>query len=170
MNGSAQLDGQYRYSLTRQWSSGPRVCWIMLNPSTADADQDDPTIRRCIGFSRTWGFGELVIVNLFALRATNPRELKRHVDPVGAGNEREIGMASRTSALTVAAWGVHGAFLQGGARARARLGSRICHLGLTRDGHPRHPLYLRGDTRPVRWESGTQTMYARLPCDGPVEG
>jgi len=75
--------GTYRYSLTRRWSPGPLLGWVMLNPSRADALVDDPTIRRCVGFARRWGFAGIVVRNLYALRATDPRELSRHPAPVG---------------------------------------------------------------------------------------
>lgn len=104
--------GRYRYWLTRGWSHGPMGVWIMLNPSTADAMQDDPPIRRCIRFSKAWGWGSLAILNLFAYRATNPAELRKVADPVGP--ECDQAMADFVPKLpgvrcVVAAWGAHGA-------------------------------------------------------------
>src|SRR5262245_19133112 len=83
--------GLYRYWLTRTWDNSlRRVCWVMLNPSTADAEQDDPTIRRCVGFARSWGAGGIIVVNLFAFRASDPKALLRAADPVGPDNDGHI--------------------------------------------------------------------------------
>lgn len=140
--------GTYRYRLTRSWSSDPRrVLWVMLNPSTADATLDDPTIRRCVAFSRAWGYGGLEVVNLFALRTAYPAELASHADPVGPLNDRHLAEAAGEADLTVAAWGAHAA---AGRRARAvlpLLDSPVC-LGRTKAGAPRHPLYVLSETRP----------------------
>ena len=139
-------DGIYRYALTRRWDSTKGlVRWIMLNPSTADATVDDPTIRRCMGFARSWGFGGILVHNLFALRATDPRELKRHPDPVGPHNNAHLADPQASRLPTVCAWGAHGA-LNGRADAvldlLRRAGAKPTCLGLTKAGHPRHPLYL----------------------------
>src|SRR5262249_32293760 len=98
-------DGRYRYSLTRRWGRGPRALWIMLNPSRADREVDDPTIRRCIGFSGSWGYGAMEVVNLYALRTPEPRLLRRHPDPVGPENDGWITRASRRATEIVLAWG-----------------------------------------------------------------
>lgn len=145
--------GRYRFLLGRRWGSdGPGACWVMLNPSTADAEIDDPTIRRCVGFSRAWGYTGLVVVNLFAWRATDPGDLVRADDPVGPGNDQWIRDAVSDAAMVVAAWGNppkpgrlyrRGRTVEGLIKASGRI---IHHLGLTKDGHPRHPLYVRGDT------------------------
>lgn len=146
-------DGRYRYTLTRRWdplASGPTVAFVGLNPSTADAREDDPTIRRCVGFARDWGFGGLVMLNLFAFRATDPESLSKVEDPVGPGNDALLATGAEASDLVVAAWGTHPL-----ARARAReiIDSRVLFgwaaLGWTKDGHPRHPLYMRRDCRPL---------------------
>lgn len=141
-------DGVYRYDLTRQWGDGPLVLWIMLNPSTADADIDDPTIRRCIGFSQRDGAGGLVVVNRFALRATDPAELRKHHEPVGPDNRITISRWILDPRVTriVAAWGAHRMASRGtipGA-PNARPMPLWC-LGFTRAGQPRHPLYVRAD-------------------------
>lgn len=148
-------DGRYRYTLTRRWDDRPRVVFVMLNPSTADADIDDPTIRRCIGFARRWDFGGIEVVNLFAWRATDPVELARADDPVGPDNDDHI-VARCAGEFVVAAWGASVPYLQrrrpADVLAMARnVGGQVHHLGLTKDGSPRHPLYLRGDTEPTRW-------------------
>lgn len=147
--------GTYRYRLGRVWDEClPTVVFVMLNPSTADADLDDPTIRRCCGFAKAWGYGGIEVVNLFGLRATNPDELRRHPDPIGHLGTPAIGDAVIGAPLVVAAWGTHGALYGRGAKVRRLIGEwggTLHHLGLTKDGHPRHPLYLRGDTEPTRW-------------------
>lgn len=148
--------GRYRYRLWRFWGVGPAVVWCMLNPSTADETQDDPTIRRCIGFARSWGAAGVVIVNLFALRSTDPAALYDCADPVGPANDGAIlSAASAEASPVMAAWGVHGAHLGRGRAVAEMLGAHgveIQCLGTTKDGHPRHPLYVRADARPVRWE------------------
>ncbi len=161
--------GRYRYSLTRRWAPGGTVVFILLNPSTADGQRDDPTIRRCMGLARGWGFGAVEVVNLFAWRATRPRDLRRALAAAagsdgGAANRRAVLRAVRRADLVVAAWGNHGAWQGAGPTLLAQLvgaglgprrgpvGSarvlRLACLGWTRLGHPRHVLYLRRDVRP----------------------
>jgi hypothetical protein len=139
--------GLYRYRLTRAWDDGPGCVFIMLNPSTADAWQDDPTIRRCIGFARREGCGFLTVVNLFAFRATSPANMKAAVDPVGPENDAHLrAVLAGEHGPKVAAWGVHGT--HGGRAAafgRAISGVDLLCLGTTAAGAPRHPLYVRGD-------------------------
>lgn len=145
--------GRYRWWLTRRWADAPLCCWIMLNPSTADAEQDDPTIRRCMGFAERWGYGGIVVVNLFALRATDPRELKRADDPDGDPyNNQEILKWVGESPFTVAAWGAHGALRLRGQTITRRIrveGHPLHCLGTTKAGHPKHPLYLKATTEPI---------------------
>ena len=139
--------GKYRYSLTRSWNpEKERVCFVMLNPSTADASNDDPTILRCIAFAKAWGYGSIEVVNLFAYRATDPRELKNVGATVSVGplNDKYLKLACDRSELTVAAWGVHGALWNRGQTVRLTLSEAQC-LGVTKEGHPRHPLYVRAD-------------------------
>ena len=126
----------------------------MLNPSRADAHRDDPTIRRCIGFARDWGYGGIDVVNIFALRATDPRDLRSVRDPVGPRNDEFILRAAARSPVVIA-WGVHGALLDRGAKALRLFGAgtRILALGRTRSGAPRHPLYLRRDAEAVEYVS-----------------
>jgi hypothetical protein len=145
-------DRRYRYRLWRRWDrSLPLVAFCMLNPSTADERSDDPTIRRCIGFARDWGYGGVEIVNLFALRATDPRELRRAGDPIGRRNDAYLIEAAQRAAAVVIAWGIHGALRSRGAAGLALLSprARLLALGWTRVGEPRHPLYLRRDVRPI---------------------
>lgn len=136
----------YRYRLWRQWADGPTCVFVMLNPSTADADHDDPTIRRCIGFARREGCGRLEVVNLFAFRATSPAAMKAASDPVGPDNDFRIREATnRPSPLVIAAWGSHGNFRGRSAEVLARFGGDWACLGRTSAGEPKHPLYIRGD-------------------------
>lgn len=115
----------------------------MLNPSTADERANDPTIARCERRSRVWGFGAMVVVNLFGFRATRPSELWRTADPVGPETDRIVIAAARGAAAIVCAWGVHGRRLDRDAAVRRLLGARpLACLGRTCDGQPRHPLYV----------------------------
>lgn len=142
----------YRYVLLRLWDSTlPTVCFCMLNPSTADAGTDDPTIRRCINFAKAWGFGSLTVVNLFAYRTSCPRELKLAQDPVGPLNMYFVATAVQQAAITVAAWGIHGTKFADSVLPILR--QPYC-LGLTVAGQPRHPLYVprQTDLRPLQSE------------------
>ncbi len=147
-------DGNYRYHLCRKLSDDPRVAtFIMLNPSTADAQFDDPTIRKCLGFSRRWSCGELQVVNLFALRTKSPASLRRAPDPVGPENldwlQHAVNRAvNQTNPArrgpVICAWGAY-CHQMGQAETVFGLIQEICEpvcLGVTRDGHPRHPLYV----------------------------
>lgn len=144
-------DRAYRYVLTRTWGDGQPVVWIMLNPSTADAFSEDPTSRRCRDFTRRLApdAGGLVIVNLYSLRATDPAELWTHPDPVGPAGDYYLGSRAISGRLVIAAWGTHGARHGRGAQVAAELtaaGVKLWCLGVTKNGHPKHPLYLAGDT------------------------
>lgn len=146
--------GAYRYELTRRWDvTLPRVGWIMLNPSTADAEQDDPTIRRCIAFAKTWGYGGIVVRNLYALRATDPSELWKHPRPTGPDNDSHL-LDSVDDPITVCAWGVHGKRGNTVINALSDAGAALHYLELTKAGVPKHPLYLRGDLKPVPFSGG----------------
>lgn len=152
-------DGVYRYQLWRTWSIRGRVVWIMLNPSTANASIDDPTIRRCIGFTKQWGFGSMEVVNLFALRSASPKSLLDHGDPIGRVNDKTIKNAlvnardGSWDVCVVAAWGaLRPRFVKRALDVVALCGDMevplLC-LGHTKDGHPRHPLYVRRDQERV---------------------
>lgn len=144
-------DRVYRYSLTRDIASlsgDGTVTFIGLNPSTADEMQDDPTIRRCIGFARRWGFARLKMLNLYAYRSTDPKGLRDPDDPVGPENLCTIAKVVGGSDLVICAWG---ACIAGQTWARDEVLPLIAAphcLGLTRQGFPRHPLYVRADTEP----------------------
>ncbi|MBK6486993.1 MAG: DUF1643 domain-containing protein [Gemmatimonadetes bacterium] len=144
--------GRYRYALWRTWdASRPACCFIALNPSTADATRDDPTMRRCIAFAKRWGFGGMSVGNIFAFRATRPADMKAEPSPIGRANDRWLQRLAAESPVVVAAWGSHGAWMGRDARVLQLLGAVDC-LGVTASGAPRHPLYVRGDTprRPFR--------------------
>jgi len=142
--------GAYRYRLSRDWNgTGTRLAVVMLNPSTADAARDDPTIRRCITFAVREGHCGVEILNLFAFSATEPALLKSAADPVGPDNDRHLEALFARHPRILAAWGAHGDF---GGRAKAvlqmaeRRGVSLTCLGYTAAGHPRHPLYVRADS------------------------
>lgn len=147
--------GAYRYWLTRKWGPGHDMRFIMLNPSVADADIDDPTIRRCMSFAKREGYGGIIVCNLFALRSTDPSALAGGEDPVGPDNGKWIQeLVDKCHLLpTVAAWGAH-PFATDRAEAVkamfAKVAGPLWCLGKTQAGHPRHPLYVKGDQPLVR--------------------
>lgn len=146
-------DGLYRYRLWRRWGDGQHVLWVMLNPSTADADVDDPTIRKCIGFTKRWGLDGIEVVNCFALRATNPAALRDHPDPVGPDNLRHVREAAAAAGPIILAWGAnripgHDTFALGDALMVGDPG-RVSCLARNNDGTPKHPLYVSYSARPV---------------------
>ena len=157
----ALVVGACRYLLWRTWDlDRPRLLWVLLNPSTADERADDPTVRRCAGFSRAWGYGGLELVNLFALRAADPRELQRATDPVGRETDRYIAAAATRAVGIIAAWGERGRYQQ---RDRAVCALLTRHavdvprcLGTTRSGCPRHPLYVARSTSPVPYDANVR--------------
>ena len=140
--------GTYRYLLWRTWDkSKSRVTFIMLNPSTADANIDDATIRRCVGFADSWGYGSIEVVNLFAYRATHPEVLKGCDDPIGPENDDYISISAARSRLIIAAWGANGNFKNRDKAVIESLGSVHC-IDISKEGHPKHPLYLKADLKP----------------------
>lgn len=146
----------WRYVLWRVWDSRKARCvFIGLNPSTADETEDDPTIRRCVGFARRWGFGGIVMLNIFAFRATDPRDLKKAEDPVGPQNDEILWRYHDLKGLTVACWGSHGDFMRRGKKVAKLLVGMRC-FGLTAAGHPKHPLYLRADSETVPFLGGAR--------------
>lgn len=143
-------DGLYRYDLRRDWEptiAATRATFILLNPSTADADKDDATIRRCIGYARRWGMHGMTVVNLFALRSTDPRALYNAEDPVGPGNEKALLDAAVNARLVVAAWGNHGRLMNRGDETTNWLKrhATLWCFNLSATGQPVHPLYQRSD-------------------------
>ena len=152
-------DRRYRYTLTRRWGTiESGVTWIMLNPSTADAEVDDPTIRRCMAFTQHFGFEAMVVVNCFAYRATDPKELVEVGADVALGeyNGGYVREACEQSKLIIAAWGALKYPLREAALSIAKVikdaGHSMKCLGKTKDGSPRHPLYVRKDSPLIHWE------------------
>jgi hypothetical protein len=146
----ATLDAleQYRYSLVRSWGPNKsRVCFVMLNPSTADAYQDDATIRRCIGFSKAWGFDSLEVVNLYAWRATDPKDLWKAIFPIGSENDRYTQEAVRRSSCVVVAWGAGAKCQHRVSKVQKMIKNAFC-LARTKNGAPHHPLRLPADIKP----------------------
>lgn len=147
---------QFRYLLTREWQTGGRrAVFVMLNPSTATETQNDPTVERCERRARTLGFGAFRVCNIFAFRATDPRVMRAVADPVGPLNDAAIAASVDWADQVICAWGTHGAHMGRGAQVEALLrnaGAALWHLGLTKDGHPKHPLYIGYDRQPEVWE------------------
>lgn len=132
---------RYRYALARTWDTNkPQLMIIGLNPSTADHKQDDPTIRRCINFAKNWGYGSVVIANLFAFRATYPKELLASEEPIGPANDRWLKRLASQSDLILAAWGNDGSFQNRSSIIRKRFKNLYC-LEINASGEPAHPLY-----------------------------
>lgn len=149
--------GKYRYRLSRQWGDGPVATFIMLNPSTADAAIDDPTIRKCMGFAQRWGMTGIYVGNLFAVRATKPQDMMRAADPVGPENEEHLSWmcerAGKNGGTVICAWGANGSYMQ---QDRTMLDwLRRWHIApnalrLTRKSRaPEHPLYVPYDVEPL---------------------
>ncbi|WP_019955806.1 DUF1643 domain-containing protein [Yoonia vestfoldensis] len=145
----------YRYDLTRIWDqSAPRLLFVMLNPSTATELHNDPTVERCERRARALGFGAFRVTNIFAWRDTDPRALRRAADPIGPANDASLLAAAVWADQIIAAWGTHGVHLGRGAQVAELLrqtGTPLLTLGLTKDGHPRHPLYVSYDQHPRGW-------------------
>jgi hypothetical protein len=146
---------RYRYALTRVWdASAPRLLFVMLNPSTATEIANDPTVERCERRARLLGYGAMRITNIFAWRETDPARLKRAPAPEGPDNIAMLEASVAGADAVLCAWGVHGAHLAQGARVADQLaasGKPLLALGETRDGHPRHPLYVSYATQPRPW-------------------
>jgi hypothetical protein len=154
---------KYRYELKRIWNeSKPKVLFIMLNPSTADENIDDPTIRRCIGFAKSWNYGGILVGNLFAYRATKPKTLLNVDDPIGKDNLNHLKQMYNESEIIICAWG-NGKIIK---KLGKKFGNdykplsciydKIYYLELSKDGTPKHPLYLKKDLIPIQFEI--------LPC------
>lgn len=178
INRSAEISdcGRYRWWLRRSWrlwdeQGQPRkskgvCCFVMLNPSTADGTQDDPTIRRCIGFAKAWGYDTLSVRNLFPWRATDPRELF-YADTVTGGDRGDSELlAACTADLVVLAWGADVPFNRDGQALELFtrwFPARSLHcLALTKHGNPRHPLYVNGDATPILFRKTTEIVYRWL--------
>ena len=164
-------DRTYRYCLWRRWrepkvfdffddstgDSDPTdmVAFIGLNPSTANETEDDPTIRRCVGFAKSWGFSGIAMLNLFAFRATDPKQMRSAKSPIGLLNDEAIGRVASICRFVICCWGTLGEYRNRGKLVRSllvrRCGPSVYHLGLTKSGQPKHPLYLSARTDRIRW-------------------
>lgn len=146
---------KYRYALTRVWDeTGRRVHFIMLNPSTATEIQNDPTVERCERRARALGFGAFRVTNIFAWRETDPKKMRAAQDPVGPDNNGAITDGCAWADQTICAWGAHGDHLNRGAEIRELVSgtaTELFHLGLTKHGHPKHPLYIAYSQSPMAW-------------------
>lgn len=147
----------YRYSLTRVWDeTGEKGLFIMLNPSTATEVQNDPTVERCERRSRALGYGAFRVLNIFAYRATDPRDMRRAGDPVGPENDAALLQGLDWADRVICAWGTHGEHLGRGPEVAALLkgtGRELLHLGLSKAGHPKHPLYIGYKVQPQVWDT-----------------
>ena len=150
-------DERYRYDLVRTWdATGGRINFVMLNPSTATELANDPTVERCERRARALGYGAFRVTNIFAYRATDPRDMRAQDDPIGPANDAAIAEAAAWADTIVCAWGTHGAHLGRGAQVAALLRDAarpLTTLGLSKDGHPKHPLYIGYSVQPVPWEA-----------------
>lgn len=148
--GLAIINGDYRYLLSRTWDrSLPTQVWVMLNPSTADANTDDPTIRKCVAFAKREGFGKIAVLNLFAYRATDPAELATVEDPIGPINQQTLEYLLPVARSIVFAWGAQAERYRDRVKEVTSIATRAVPqcLGVTKDGHPKHPLYLPLDSK-----------------------
>lgn len=147
---------KYRYELTRVWdTAGRKALFVMLNPSTATEVQNDPTVERCERRARALGFGAFRVTNIFAWRDTDPRAMRAAPDPVGPANDQTIVEGCAWADQIIAAWGTHGEHLNQGphiARLLRETGQPVHHLGLTKAGHPKHPLYIAYTQQPQLWD------------------
>jgi hypothetical protein len=147
-------DLRFRYSLTRIWGDGPKISFVMLNPSTATEVQNDPTVERCERRARAMGYGAFRVVNIFGFRATDPRDMRAAIDPIGPDNDAAIMAAAGWADMVLCAWGTHGAHLARGTLVAQMLADYdLHHLGLTQAGDPKHPLYISYVKQPERWLS-----------------
>ena len=146
---------KYRYSLGRRWdAAGKQVMFVMLNPSTATEVQNDPTVERCEQRARALGYGGFRVTNIFAWRATDPRDMRAASDPVGPENDSILIESAEWADHIIAAWGTHGAHLDRGIAVAGILRQQrkpLFHLGLSKAGHPKHPLYLPYSQQPIIW-------------------
>jgi len=142
----------YRYALWRTWDEEkPRVVFVCLNPSTADENINDPTLNKCIRYAKSWDngkYGGVLILNLFAFRATKPANMKKADDPIGTDNNNRLRKLPRTTDLIVAAWGNHGAFNRR-SKVVLEMLPDVHYLKLNKTGEPSHPLYLKKDIKPI---------------------
>jgi hypothetical protein len=146
---------RWRYLLWRQWDPAKPVAnFLMLNPSTADEVKLDPSCTRARRYAEAWGYGSLIVTNVFGWRSTDPEKMKAEKDPVGPGNDAAIVRAAQESGIVVCAWGNHGSFLERSSHVKNLLGKNKFQLHTLRvnaNGEPAHPLYLPGNLKPLSW-------------------
>lgn len=149
----------YRYMLTRVWdTTGRKALFVMLNPSTATEVQNDPTVERCERRARALGFGAFRVTNIFAYRATDPKVMRAQTDPTGPENDAAIFDSCAWADTIICAWGTHGEHLSRGAEVEALLRAQpkpLYHLGLSKAGHPKHPLYIGYAQQPQIWDTSS---------------
>ncbi len=147
---------RYRYALTRTWNEGgKRVLFVMLNPSKATEVQNDPTVERCERRARALGFGAFQVTNIFAWRDTDPFQMRKSAEPIGPDNDATLCDGAAWADQIIAAWGTHGAHLGRGAAVEGLLrdtGKPLFSLGISKHGHPKHPLYISYSQQPIRWD------------------
>lgn len=145
---------RYRYWLSRIWAPDePKVAFVGLNPSTADENVDDPTIRRCVGFAGRWGYGGVYMLNLFAIRTPYPRLMRRASDPIGPNNDEWIRVILRDQvSRCIVAWGNSGTHLDRAEQFAGLTDAPLYCLATNKGGQPKHPLYVKGDVEPVEWK------------------
>ena len=142
----------WRYSLWRKWAEGTTLAVIGLNPSTADETLNDRTVSRCIRFAKDWGHGSYVMLNLFGVRSPYPQVIKQSPDPVGPDNDDTIMCFCSSASQVLFAWGACGCIgdrAEHVTRMLDGLGIQPYCLGVTKHGFPKHPLYIKADTKPV---------------------
>lgn len=147
LSATADIQGDYRYSLTRVWdASRPMATFVLLNPSTADEKELDPTLRRCVSFAKAFGFGSMKILNLYAYRTKDPKVMLAAADPVGPLNDQELAAATGT---VIAGWGTNAQPAR--VKHALTLLPQLHALSVTKGGHPGHPLYVPGSAQLVPW-------------------
>jgi hypothetical protein len=139
-------DGTYRYRLSRTWAAGPTAAFVLLNPSTADAETDDRTVTRCVKYAAGMGFGRLTLVNLFAVRSSDPSDIDAHPEPVGPENDAHIAAVCAAADRVIVGWGNAGTKWGRGRAVAARLDADLYAIDTTKAGHPRHPSRTPYDT------------------------
>tara|TARA_Y100000739_G_C20611082_1_gene468641 strand:- start:3384 stop:3893 length:510 start_codon:yes stop_codon:yes gene_type:complete len=148
--------GCYRYSLSRVWEpKKKKLTFVLLNPSTATELQNDPTVERCERRARTLGFGGFLVCNIFAWRDTSPEKMKKAYDPIGNHNDNAILDACVWGDTIICAWGTHGSHLNRGEKVLKMIktiSKNPYHLGLTKAGYPKHPLYISYNQNPIKWK------------------
>ncbi|MCJ8330368.1 MAG: DUF1643 domain-containing protein [Lentisphaeria bacterium] len=144
---------KYRYALWRVWDeSKDKAMFVCLNPSTADETIDDPTLVRCINFASSWGYGAVVMANLFAFRATDPDDMKIAKNPIGEENDQWLMDLSKNASIVICAWGNDGGY-KNRANSVNEILTKQHYLKLNKSGEPAHPLYLRKNLNPVKWDN-----------------